>query len=165
MIDVNEILAEFFQKRPERDSDGVFHYLLQERNATLVVDTTPYAQWTLELLKDTLVVDCERNKIGMVWISNGIYRASITPFPVETIFHRHYAEDDTSLVFVGADTVARIDLPRSAEPGHPLPRIIPRMRLGECPSHTMWLPKRIRVWEGHSPCGCPGCDKSPLTNT
>lgn len=33
MIDVNEILAELFQKRPECDADGVFHYILQERNA------------------------------------------------------------------------------------------------------------------------------------
>ena len=27
MIDINEILAEFFQKRPEPDADGFFQYL------------------------------------------------------------------------------------------------------------------------------------------
>src|SRR5579859_2550418 len=110
MIDVNEILTELFQKRPEPDADGVFHYLLQERNATLVVDTTPYRQWTPEILKDTLIVDCEHNEMGLLWVSNGIYRASIKRFPVDTVLYRE-DEDDRRLVFVGSDIVALVDLP------------------------------------------------------
>src|SRR5882724_312152 len=115
MIDVNEILAELFQKRPVCDSDGVFHYLLQERDAALVVDTTPYgSQWTSVLQKDTLIVDCKRNEMGLVWVSNGIYRVSIMPFPVDTILYQDDEGEDNrhrSLVFVGSDIVARVDLP------------------------------------------------------
>ena len=112
MIDINEILAELFQKRPECDADGVFHYLLQERNATLVVDTTPYRQWTPEILKDTLIIDCERNEMGLVWVSNGIYRAVIKGFPVETLLYREDEDEEhRQLMFVGSDIVARVDLP------------------------------------------------------
>jgi hypothetical protein len=115
MIDVNEILAELFQKRPECDADGVFHYLLQEKNATLVVDTTPYGQWTPELLKNTLIIDCQQNEMGLVWISDGIYRAALGgPFPVETILYQEDEDEDDphrELVFVGSDIVARVDLP------------------------------------------------------
>jgi hypothetical protein len=54
MINVNEVLAQFFQKRPVCDRDGVFHYLLQEKNGALVVDITPYGPlWTADFLKDT----------------------------------------------------------------------------------------------------------------
>ena len=35
MIDINEILAQFFQKRPEPDADGFFQYLLQEMQASI----------------------------------------------------------------------------------------------------------------------------------
>lgn len=41
MTDINEVLAEFFQKRPEPDADGFFHYLLQEKDTMLVVNITP----------------------------------------------------------------------------------------------------------------------------
>lgn len=113
MIDVNEILAEFFQKRPEPDADGVFHYLLQEQHAALVVNTTPYRQWTPELLKNTLVLDCQQNEIGLVWINDGIYRATLGgSFPVETILYQNDEDDlHRELVFVGTNIIARVDLP------------------------------------------------------
>jgi hypothetical protein len=114
MIDVNEILAEFFQKRPEPDADGVFHYLLQEKNATLVVDTTPIRQWTPDLLKNTLMIDCQQNGMGLLWIDDGIYRATLGgPFPVETILYQDDEDEDDphrQLVFVGSNIVARVDL-------------------------------------------------------
>jgi hypothetical protein len=116
MIDVNEILAEFFQKRPEPDADGVFHYLLQERDAILVIETTPYGpQWDSVLQKDTLIVDCERNRVGLLWVSNGIYRATLGgPLPVETILYQDDEDEDDPhrhLVFVCSDLIARVDLP------------------------------------------------------
>ncbi len=115
MINVNEILAEFFQKWPEPDADGVFHYLLQEKNAALVIDTTPYRQWTPELLKNTLIIDCQQNEMGLVWINDGIYRATLGgPFPVETILYQDDGDEDDphrELVFVGSNIIARIDLP------------------------------------------------------
>lgn len=117
MIDVNETLAEFFQKRPECDADGVFHYLLYERNEALVVDITPHRQWTPEFLKkDILFIDCERNEVSLVWVSNGIHRACIAKLPVETILCREDEgkddedKDDRRLVFVGSDIVAQVDL-------------------------------------------------------
>lgn len=115
MIDVNEILAEFFQKRPEPDADGVFHYLLQEKNAALVVDITPYRQWTPELLKNTLIIDCQQNEMCLIWINDGIYRATLGgSFPVETILYQDDEDEDDprrELVFVGSNIVARVDLP------------------------------------------------------
>jgi hypothetical protein len=110
MIDVNEILATFFQKRPVCDSDGVFHYLLRERDGTLVVDITPYGrQWTPDFLKDALIIDCIRDEICLGW---GDYRATLGSFPVETLLFRD-EEDDRRLIFVGSDIVASIDLPPS----------------------------------------------------
>jgi hypothetical protein len=117
MLDVNEILATFFQKRPKPDADGVFHYLLQEKDSTLVVDTTPSRQWTPELLKETLIIDCERDEVGLVWSINGIYRAIIRGWPIETILYKEDKDDrddevdHRELVFVGSDTIARVDLP------------------------------------------------------
>jgi hypothetical protein len=110
MLDVNEILATFFQKRPVCDSDGVFHYLLREKDGALVVDITPYGlQWTAEFLKDTLIIDCIRNEICLGW---GDYRATLGSFPVESLLFRD-DEDDKRLIFVCADIVATIDLPPS----------------------------------------------------
>ena len=116
MIDINEILAELFQKRPECDADGVFHYLLRERDATLVVDTTPYREWwqTPETLKETLIISCEHDEVGLVWIINGISRAIIGSWSVETILYKEDGDEDVEhreLVFVGSDTIARVDLP------------------------------------------------------
>ena len=115
MTDINEVLAEFFQKRPEPDADGFFHYLLQEKDTMLVVNITPYGQWTPELLKNTLIIDCHQNEIGLVWISDGIYRAALGgPFPVETVLYQDDEDEDAprqELVFVGSNIVARIDLP------------------------------------------------------
>ncbi len=114
MIDVNEILAELFQKRPECDSDGVFHYLLRERDATLIVDTTPHREWwrTPETLKETLIISCEHNKVYLGWTTNGIDRAIIRHGPVETILYKEDEDnEDRELVFVGLETVACVDLP------------------------------------------------------
>lgn len=115
MIDINEILATFFQKRPEPDADGVYHYLLQEQNDTLVVDITPYRQWTPELLKNTLIISCERNEVGLCWMDAGIYRSTLGgPVPVETILYEEDEDKDDpnrQIVFVGLNIVARIDLP------------------------------------------------------
>lgn len=117
MIDVNEILAELFQKRPECDADGVFHYLLRESDETLVVDITPYPQWwkTPETLKETLIIDCERDEVSLIWVINGIYRATIRGWPVEAILYKEDKEDaeveHRELVFVGPDTIASVDLP------------------------------------------------------
>lgn len=111
MLDVNEILAEFFQKCPVGDADGIFHYLLREKDTTLEVDTTPRSpQWTSILQKDTLIFNCESNEIGIGWACNGSYRASIMPFPVDTILYRE-DEDNRRLVFVGSEIVAQVDLP------------------------------------------------------
>jgi hypothetical protein len=108
MIDVNEILAAFFQKRSVSDSDGVFHYLLRERDGALVVDITPYGpQWTPDFLKDTLIIDCIRDEICLNW---GDYRATLGSFPVETLLFRD-DEDDKRLIFVCADIVATINFP------------------------------------------------------
>ncbi|HTI14814.1 MAG TPA: hypothetical protein VL461_09625 [Dictyobacter sp.] len=89
MIDVNEILAELFQKRPACDVDGVFHYLLQERDRTLVVDTIPYPQWwqTPETLKETLMIDCERNNVSLGWFINGISRAYVSAWSAEAMLY------------------------------------------------------------------------------
>ncbi|MBV9256769.1 MAG: hypothetical protein JO215_01990, partial [Ktedonobacteraceae bacterium] len=119
MRDVNEILAELFQKRPECDPDGVFHYLLRERDATLVVDITPHREWwrTPETLKETLIISCEHNEVGLVWFINGIPRASIREWPMETILYKEDKDDrddeveHRELVFVGLDRIACVDLP------------------------------------------------------
>lgn len=114
MIDTNEILAEFFQKRPEPDADGVFHYLLQEKDGALVVDITPIKQWTPERLEDTLIIDCERNIVCLSWINNGTYRATLGgSFPVETILYQDNEDEDEphrELVFVSSHLIARVDL-------------------------------------------------------
>lgn len=113
MIDVNETLAEFFKKRSVCDADGVFHYLLQERDEELVVDTTPYGpEWASVFQEDTLVIDCTRNEVGLVWVINGDYLASVMPFPVDTIYYQD--SKDTRyrcLVFAGSDIVAMVNLP------------------------------------------------------
>ena len=127
IIDINEILAELFQKRPECDADGVFHYLLRERDTTLVVDTTPYREWrqTPEILKETLIIDCEHNNVSLGWIINGIYRASISAWSAEAILYKEDGDEDVEhreLVFVGLDIIVGIDLP----PDQLSYRIVPR---------------------------------------
>ena len=116
MIDINEILAALFQKRPAYDADGVFHYLLRERDATLVVDTTPYPQWwqAPEILKETLMIDCEQNNVSLGWFINGIPRATICAWPAEAVLYKEDGDEDIEhreLVFVGSDMVVCIDLP------------------------------------------------------
>lgn len=116
MNDINEILAELFQKRPACDADGVFHYLLQEKDATLVVDTTPHREWwqTPETLKETLIISCEHDEISLCWMINGIPRTGMRGWPVEIILYKEDGGEDVEhreLVFVGSDTIARIDLP------------------------------------------------------
>lgn len=116
MRDVNEILAELFQKWPECDADGVFHYLLREKDATLVVDTTPHREWwrTPETLKETLIISCEHDEVSLGWMINGIPRTGMRGWPVETILYKEDEDEDVEhreLVFVGSDTIARVDLP------------------------------------------------------
>ena len=49
MIDANEILAELFQKLPECDADGVFHYLLREEDETREGDHNINTQYSISL--------------------------------------------------------------------------------------------------------------------
>ncbi len=80
-------------------------------DASLVVDTTPYGpQWASVLQKDTLIIDCQRNKMALVWVSNGAYRALITLFTVDTLLYRE-DEDDRQLVCIGSDRIVQVDLP------------------------------------------------------
>jgi hypothetical protein len=117
MVEVHEILAELFQQRPESDVDGIFHYLLREKDATLEVDTTtPHRDWwqTPETLKETLVISCEHDELILEWIINGIPRAINRISSVETILYKEDGQEeveDRELVFVGAHTFARVDLP------------------------------------------------------
>ena len=115
MRDINEILAELFQKRPECDADGVFHYLLREKDATLVVDTTPHREWWLapETLKETLIISCERDEVSLGWMINGIPRTGMRGWPIETILYKEDRDEDVEhreLVFVSSYTIARVDL-------------------------------------------------------
>lgn len=115
MREANTILAAFFQKQPEPDADGVFHYLLQEKDSTLVVDITPHRQWTPELLKNTLMIDCNQNDMCLSWVHDGIDRTILGgPFPVETILSYDDEDEDEpgrEPVLVGVHVVARIHLP------------------------------------------------------
>ncbi len=127
MIDVNEILVELFQKRSVCDADGVFHYLLRERDASLVIDTTPYPQWwqAPEILKETLMIDCEHNNVSLGWFINGISRAYISAWSAEAMLYKEDGDEEVEhreLVFVGSDMVVRIDLP----PDQLSYRVVPR---------------------------------------
>lgn len=127
MIDVNEILAALFQKRPACDTDGVFHYLLREQDATLVVDTTPSPQWwqTPETLKETLMIDCEYHNVSLGWFINGISRAYISAWSAEAMLYKEDGDEEVEhreLVFVGLDMIVRIDLPPDRLSYHVVPR-------------------------------------------
>lgn len=115
MIGTNEILAELFQKRPEPDADGFFHYLLQEKDSALLIDTTPYRQWTPELLNNILMISCYQNEITLGWMNDGNSRATLGgPLPIETILYQEDNDEDDPykrLVFVGSDIIAILDLP------------------------------------------------------
>jgi hypothetical protein len=121
MRDINETLAALFQQRSDRDKDGVFHYLLREENGTLLIAAPPIAQWTPELLKNTLIIDIidrhsplaedtnGEDEVGLSWISDNAHRASLTSFPVDTLLYLDDG-DNRELVVVGSDLIARIDL-------------------------------------------------------
>lgn len=56
-----------------------------------------------------------QNEVGLLWIDDGIYRATLGgPFPVETILYQDDEDEDDPLrrlVFVGSNIVAHVNLP------------------------------------------------------
>jgi hypothetical protein len=117
MLDLNEILAQFFQQRPEADLDGIFHYLLREKeDGTITVDIAPLKQWTKtsDLLKNTLIIDCHQNELSLGWFNNGVGRAGLGgPVPIESILLQDDEDEEDPhrrLVFLAANIAAFVDL-------------------------------------------------------
>ncbi|QZY54952.1 DUF1835 domain-containing protein [Crassaminicella profunda] len=69
---LNEFFVKLFKKNCEIDEDGFYHYLLEEKENDLVVDTTNINKWNTIDLSNKLILDYdEHNMFSLTWFKDG----------------------------------------------------------------------------------------------
>lgn len=69
---VNEFFTKLFKKNCEIDEDGFYHYLLEEKENELVVDTTHITKWDTIDFSNKLILDCnDFNVFSLTWFKDG----------------------------------------------------------------------------------------------
>jgi len=69
---LNEFFTKLFKKNCEIDEDGFYHYLLEEKEKELVVDTTHITKWNTIDLSNKLILDYDDNNVfSLSWFKEG----------------------------------------------------------------------------------------------
>jgi len=92
---VNEFFIKLFKKNCEIDQDGFYHYLLEEKESNLVIDTTYITKWNTIDLSNKLILDYdENNVISLTWFKNGKELIKINHTLVNNIEYRIEVYED-----------------------------------------------------------------------
>lgn len=69
---LNEFFSKLFKKNCEIDEDGFYHYLLEEKEKDLVVDTTHITKWNTIDLSNKLILSYDDNNVfSLSWFKGG----------------------------------------------------------------------------------------------
>ncbi len=92
---VNEFFTKIFKKNCEIDEDGFYHYLLEEKENNLVVDTTHITKWNTIDLSNKLILDCDDNNVfSLTWLKDGRDLISIHHSLVNNIKYKTEVYED-----------------------------------------------------------------------
>lgn len=92
---LNEFFIKLFEKNCEKDEDGFYHYLLEEKENDLVIDTTHITNWNTIDLSNKLILDYdEENIFSLTWFKEGIDIIRINHTLVDNIEYRTEVYDD-----------------------------------------------------------------------
>ncbi len=85
-----EYMCKFFNQTPALDIDGFAHFLLEEMEDGLDVDTTPIECWFELDLGNKLILDCDNvNTFALSWSQNGKERLQIQPIRIRDVKFFH----------------------------------------------------------------------------
>ncbi|MCY6372219.1 DUF1835 domain-containing protein [Clostridium ganghwense] len=99
--DLNEFFSDIFNMNCEIDGDGFYHYLLEEKDDNLEVDTTHITKWDTVDLSNKLILDYnEDNLFSLSWFKEGRNLISINHIRVSNIEYRteEYEDNNGELV-------------------------------------------------------------------
>jgi len=69
---LHDFFTKLFEKSSIRDEDGFYHYLLEQKENGLEVDTTPITKWHTIELSDKLILSYDDNNIfALTWFRDG----------------------------------------------------------------------------------------------
>lgn len=89
MCSLNEFFVKVFKKDSEKDEDGFYHYLLEEKDNDLVVDTTHITKWITIDFSNKLILDYDDNNIfSLTWFKEGRDLISINHSLVNNIKYK-----------------------------------------------------------------------------
>ncbi|MBF8983849.1 DUF1835 domain-containing protein [Lutibacter sp. B2] len=92
---LNEFFAKLFKKKCEIDEDGFYHYLLEENEKNLVVDTTHITKWNTIDLSNKLILDYDdHNLFSLSWFKEGRDLIGINQTLVDNIEYRVEVYED-----------------------------------------------------------------------
>lgn len=86
---LNEFFIKLFKMNCEIDEDGFYHYLLEEKENDLVVDTTYITKWNTIDLSNKLILDYDDNNVfSLSWFKDGRDLISINHTLVDNIEYK-----------------------------------------------------------------------------
>ena len=92
---VKEFFTKLFKKNCEIDEDGFYHYLLEEKENDLVIDTTNINNWNTIDLSNKLILNYDdHNTFFLTWFKEGRDLIRINHSLVVNIEHRIEAYED-----------------------------------------------------------------------
>jgi len=92
---LNEFFTQLFKNSCEIDEDGFYHYLLEEKENELVVDTTHISKWNTIDLSNKLILDYDDNNVfSLSWFKEGRDLITINHVQVDNSEHKIEAFED-----------------------------------------------------------------------
>lgn len=92
---LKEFFVTLFKKDCEIDEDGFYHYLLEEKENDLVVDTTHITKWDTIDLSNKLILDYDDNNIfSLVWFKDSKDLISINHILVDNAKYKEDVYED-----------------------------------------------------------------------
>ncbi|MBI9010999.1 MAG: DUF1835 domain-containing protein [Clostridiales bacterium] len=86
---LNEFFINLFKKSCDIDEDGYYHYLLEEKDNNLVIDTTSITKWSTIDLSNKLILDYdEKNYFSLSWFIEGREVIGINHILIDNIEHK-----------------------------------------------------------------------------
>lgn len=94
---LNKIFSNIFNKSAEIDENGLYHYLLEEKDDNLIVDTTHITKWDTIDLSNKLILDYNEDSLfSLTWFKEGRDLISINHIVISNIEYRTNEYEDTN---------------------------------------------------------------------
>ncbi|CAH2215427.1 DUF1835 domain-containing protein [Tepidibacter aestuarii] len=92
---VNEFFKKLFKKSCQVDEEGFYHYLLEDKENNLMVDTTYITDWNKIDLSNKLILDYNKNNMfSLIWFKEGRDLISINDTLIDNIEHKIEVYED-----------------------------------------------------------------------